>query len=529
MFKFKKQKKQAGQTESGAMCVQEELKENKDQLQDKCDDFIELKEVTNTIEKPLREKTLKKTIKLKTAIILILITVLLIEGTHLFYHLKDREFYKFVDELHTINNIIDKNYIYKTDKEYMYSNACKSFVNSLGDKHTHLISREELSSFGLGINEIFGTGCSIKMLEFEDRPGEYSFQIADVQKDSPMEKAGFLPGDEILMVNNLTSSIYYNSEEAYYNNTTPVKTDIEHALYFLAGLGDFTLVDENSESTVLCNSGLENIYGLLDMFSPQQKRDVLDRSVHIEAWRFNPETEQYDIYSATVQKAKLQAKSVSYKVLKEQNIGYLKLSAFKFGSSREFTEALRDLLYKGVDGIVLDLRGNPGGSLDEYNKIITQLIKEGPLYCCEGRDSQECVSATGKNFKTDINIAVLVNKESASASELLAANMQTHKRGVVIGERTYGKGVSQHIFELKNEHRLVLVDRFWHAMPGKLSINYTGVEPDISVEGTNLNDDNFAVYGYDTPLTEAVDYLTKKAEPKESELAKEQKDETEKS
>ena len=215
-------------------------------------------------------------------------------------------------------------------------------------------------------------------------------------------------------------------------------------------------------------------------------------------------------------------------MLKEQNIGYLTLSAFKFGSSQEFTEALRALLYEGVDGIVLDLRGNPGGSLDEYNKIITQLIKEGPLYCCEGRDSQECVSATGKNFKTDINIAVLVNKESASASELLAANMQTHKRGVVIGERTYGKGVSQHIFVLKNGNRLVLVDRFWYAMPGKLDINQTGVEPDIGVESTNLNDDNFAVYGYDTPLTEAVDYLTKKAEPKESKLAKEQKDETEK-
>ena len=531
MFKFKKQKKQADQTESGAMCVQEELKENKDLLQDKCNDFIELKETRSATKKSFRAR-MSKTIKLKTAIILILITVLLTEGTRLFYHLKNREFYKFVDELHTINNIIDKNSIYKMDKEYMYSNTCKSFVNSLGDEHTHLVNRKELSSFGLGINEIFGTGCSIKRLEFADRPGEYFFQIADIQEDSPMEKAGFLPGDEILRVNNFVSSAYYN--EVYYNNENtdydivPVKTDKEHALCFLAGLGDFTLVDEKSESTVLCNSGLENIYSLPDLLSPQQKRDVLDRSVYIEFGRFNPETERNDIYSATVQKAKLQAKSVSYKVLEEQNIGYLKLSAFKFGSSQEFTEALRALLYEGVDGIVLDLRGNPGGSLDEYNKIITQLIKEGPLYCCEGRDSQECVSATGKNFKTDINIAVLVNKESASASELLAANMQTHKRGVVIGERTYGKGVSQHIFELKNGDCLFLVDKFWYAMPGKLDINQTGVEPDVNVESTNLNDDNFAVYGYDTPLTEAVDYLTKKAEPKESKLAKEQKDETEK-
>ena len=139
------------------------------------------------------------------------------------------------------------------------------------------------------------------------------------------------------------------------------------------------------------------------------------------------------------------------------------------------------------------------------------------------------MSATGKNFKTDINIAVLVNKESASASEMLAANMKTHNRGLVVGERTYGKGVGQGVFWLKNGDCLFLVDKFWYAMPGKLDINQTGVEPDICVESTNLNDDNFAVYGYDTPLTEAVDYLTKKAEQKGNEQAEEQKNKTEKS
>ena len=158
----------------------------------------------------------------------------------------------------------------------------------------------------------------------------------------------------------------------------PVKTDVEHSLCFLAGLGDFTLIDENAESTILCNSNLENMYGLLDMLSQKQKRDVLDRSVYIEFGRFNPETERNDIYCVTVQKDKLKAKSVSYKVLKEQNIGYLKLSSFKINSSQEFAEALNTLLKAGVDGIVLDLRGNHGGSVDEYNKIITQLIKEGP-------------------------------------------------------------------------------------------------------------------------------------------------------
>lgn len=528
MFKFKKKKEQANQIELTAMHAQEVLKENKNQLKDEYASLPELNKNTNTMAESFKTRMSKK-IKLKTAIILILVTVFLVEGSHLFYYFKDRDFYKFVDELRNINNIIDKNYIYKTDKEYMYTNACKSFVNSLGDKHSSLVSKKELNSLDLGITEMFGTGCKVRMQEYEDRPGEYACQIAEIQKDSPLEKAGFLPGDEILRVNNFVSSAYYNSEEAHYNNTTPVKTDIEHALYFLAGLGDFTLINENAESTILCNSNLESVYGLLDMFSPQQKRDVLDRSVHVEAWRFNPETEQYYIYSATVQKTKLPAKSVSYKVFKEQNIGYLKLSSFKINSSQEFAEALNALLEAGVDGIVLDLRGNHGGSVDEYNKIITQLIKEGPLYYFEGYDFKECVSATGKNFKTDINIAVLVNKESASASEMLAANMKTHNRGLVVGERTYGKGVGQGVFWLKNGDCLFLVDKFWYAMPGKLYINQTGVEPDICVESTNLNDDNFAVYGYDIPLTEAVDYLAKKAEQKGNEQADKQKNKTEKS
>ena len=532
MFKFKKKKEQANQIESVAMHAQEALKENKNQLKDECASLPELNKNTNTIAESFKTRMSKK-IKLKTVIILVLITVFLVEISHLFYYFKDRDFYKFVDELRTIKHIIDKNYIYKIDREYMYTNACKSFVNSLEDKHSSLLSKKELSSFNLGITEMFGTGCKIRMLEFADRPGEYFFQIADIQKDSPLEKAGFLPGDEILRVNNFVSSAYYN--EVYYNNENtdydivPVKTDVEHSLCFLAGLGDFTLIDENAESTILCNSNLENMYGLLDMLSQKQKRDVLDRSVYIEFGRFNPETERNDIYCVTVQKDKLKAKSVSYKVLKEQNIGYLKLSSFKINSSQEFAEALNTLLKAGVDGIVLDLRGNHGGSVDEYNKIITQLIKEGPLYYFEGYDFKECVSATGKNFKTDINIAVLVNKESASASEMLAANMKTHNRGLVVGERTYGKGVGQGVFWLKNGDCLFLVDKFWYAMPGKLDINQTGVEPDICVESTNLNDDNFAVYGYDTPLTEAVDYLTKKSEQKGNEQAEEQKNKTEKS
>lgn len=532
MFKFKKKKEQVNQIDSAVMHVQEALEENKNQLKDECASLPELKETVDTMAESFKTRMSKK-IKLKTAIILILITVFLVEVSHLFYYFKDRDFYKFVDELRTINNIIDKNYIYKTNKEYMYTNTCKSFVNSLGDKHSSLLSKKELSSLDLGITEMFGIGCKVRMQKFEDRPGEYFFQIIEVQKGSPLEKAGFLPGDEILRVNNFVSSAYYDT--VYYNNENtdydivPVKTDKEHAIYFLAGIGDFTLVDENTEFTVLCNSNLENMYGLLDMFSPQQERDVLDRNVYIEFGRFNPETEQNDMYYATVQKAKLQAKSVSYKVLEEQNIGYLKLSSFKINSSQEFAQALNALLKAGVEGIVLDLRGNHGGSVDEYNKIITQLIKEGPLYCFEGYDFKECMSATGKNFKTDINIAVLVNRESASASEMLAANMKTHNRGLVIGERTYGKGVGQGIFWLKNGDCLLLVDKFWYAMPGRLGIDQTGVEPDICVESTNLNDDNFAVYGYDIPLTTAVDTLVKKAEPEGNEQTEEQKNKTEKS
>ncbi|MGN1034725.1 MAG: S41 family peptidase [Oscillospiraceae bacterium] len=532
MFKFKKKKEQVNQIELTAMHAQEVIKENKNQLKDECAGLPELNKTASVVAESFKTKMSKK-IKLKTAIILILVAVFLVEGSHLFYYFKDRDFYKFIDELRTINHIIDKNYIYKIDKEYMYTNACKSFVNSLGDKHSSLVSKKELNSLDLGITEMFGTGCKIRMLEFADRPGEYYFQITDVQKDSPLEKAGFLPGDEILRVNNFVSSAYYN--KVYYNNENtdydivPVKTDKEHSICFLAGLGDFTLVDENTEYNILCNSNLENMYGLLDMLSQKQKRDVLDRSVYIEYVRFNPETERNDIYCETVQKNKLKANSVSYKVLKEQNIGYLKLSSFKINSGQEFIQALNALLEAGVDGIVLDLRGNHGGSVDEYNKIITQLIKKGPLYHFEGCDFKECISATGKNFKTDINIAVLVNKESASASEMLAANMKTHNRGLVIGERTYGKGVGQGVFWLKNGDCLFLVDKFWYAMPGKLDIDQTGVEPDICVESTNLNDDNFAVYGYDIPLTEAVDYLTKKVEQKGSEQTDKQKNKTEKS
>jgi carboxyl-terminal processing protease len=184
-------------------------------------------------------------------------------------------------------------------------------------------------------------------------------------------------------------------------------------------------------------------------------------------------------------------KSVKYKLL-DNEIGYLKISQFQENVSDELKNAMSSLeLENGgsLRGLVLDLRNNPGGLLDEAIKVADQFIDKGLIVSVRGRTSNQSKEyyATEGDSQRDISLVVLVNKGSASASEVVAEALQDSKRATIVGSKTFGKGSVQTIIELDDGSGLKLTTAKFYAPSGR-SISDVGVTPDIIVEDNEYAD-----------------------------------------
>ena len=183
----------------------------------------------------------------------------------------------------------------------------------------------------------------------------------------------------------------------------------------------------------------------------------------------------------------IEIKSVKSKILND-NIGYLKLTSFNENSSNQIKNKLNDFKKKdGLKGYVLDLRNNPGGLLSQAIKITDFFLENGEIVSTKGRKKSENRKWFAKkgdviNGKT---LVVLINYGSASASEILAGALKDHKRAILIGESSYGKGSVQSIIPLKNKGAIRLTISKYYLPSGK-SISEVGVTPDIEVlEGSD--------------------------------------------
>src|SRR5215207_1812561 len=134
-----------------------------------------------------------------------------------------------------------------------------------------------------------------------------------------------------------------------------------------------------------------------------------------------------------------------------RKVGHVRLAGFTSGAHGEVSAAVRKLLSDGADGIVLDLRDNGGGLLNEAVLISSIFIPEGKIVATKGRARPERVyEATGGAIPAKVPVTVLVNRQSASASEIVTGALQDRKRATVVGTRTFGKGVFQEIEQLSN-------------------------------------------------------------------------------
>ena len=177
----------------------------------------------------------------------------------------------------------------------------------------------------------------------------------------------------------------------------------------------------------------------------------------------------------------IDVKSVKSKII-ENNIGYIRLTSFNENSSSQIKSKIKEFKKKEVKKYVLDLRNNPGGLLSQAVKISDFFLDNGEIVSTKSRKSYENRKYFAK--KGDLingeTLIVLINNGSASASEIVAGALKDHKRAIVIGENSYGKGSVQSIIPLKNKGAIRLTISKYYLPSGK-SISGTGITPDIEI------------------------------------------------
>ena len=348
---------------------------------------------------------------------------------------EDEGVYKGLSNFTKVLDLIERNYVDKVDSEELTNNAIEGMLKTL-DPYSAYLSPERYKELEIGTSgEFGGVGMEVAV-------ENGVLKVISPIEGSPADIAGVKPGDLITEIDGKSTRgmVVYDAVKLLRG---PKGSNVTITL---------TREGEGSRDITLT-------------------RDV----IHI--------------------------KSVRYKLL-DDGIGYIKVSQFQENVSDELTDALSKLeLDNGgsLRGLVLDLRNNPGGLLDEAIKITDEFIDKGLIVSVRGRTSDQSKEyyATKGESKRDLSLVVLVNKGSASASEVVAEALQDSNRATIVGSKTFGKGSVQTIIQLDDGSGLKLTTAKFYAPSGR-SISDVGVTPDIIVE-----DDEHA----DVQIKRAVEIL----------------------
>jgi len=205
----------------------------------------------------------------------------------------------------------------------------------------------------------------------------------------------------------------------------------------------------------------------------------------------------------TITRDVIRVKSVKFQPL-EPGYGYLRITSFQNQTGEQVLKAVSDMKKEHgseLKGLVLDLRNNPGGVLGAAVAVSDAFLEKGMIVYTEGRakDAELRYTATPSDVLNGAPMVVLVNGGSASASEIVAGALQDHKRAIIMGARTFGKGSVQTIFPMSNNSAIKLTTARYYT-PGGRSIQADGIEPDITLKAVRLVD---AEDGEDGRLKEA--------------------------
>lgn len=393
----------------------------------------------------------QKQFKLSEVIILIVITLIIgfIIGLSLFKVALEKKDIKTNNDqelkkfIDNYNYIVD-NYYGELDKKELIDKAISGMLESIDDPYTTYIDEESSNSFATTLEGSF-EGIGVEIVNDSDN----NIVVYSVIKGSPAEKAGVEPLDIIKSING--------------KNLENTETS------------EFVSIVKTSENPVIT-------------LEIKRKDETITKEIKRE---------------------KVTITSVESEIFEKQNkkIGYMYISIFANNTYSQFKKQLEELENKGIDSLIIDVRGNTGGHLTAVENILSLFLDSSHIiYQTEDKNGIEKTYSKGKETK-QYKIVILTNKSSASASEILAATMKEEYGATLVGKTTYGKGTVQELKTLPDGEQYKFTTKKW-LTPKGIWIHEKGVEADVDVEFNKDYYDN-PTHENDNQLQEAIKTILK--------------------
>lgn len=321
-------------------------------------------------------------------------------------------------KLSYLKKLIDETYLHDVKEKDLNEGIYKGYVEGLGDQYSAYYDKKETKELTESLD---GSFSGIGAVMTQDASSGV-ITITRVYDDSPAKKAGIKTGD-----------ILYRVEEK-----TVTGKDMDKVVSWIKG-------KKGTKVNLTLLRGTNS-----DKIKVTATRDVI-----------NVET-------------------VKYKVLENQ-IGYISISEFDSVTGAQFAKALKQLQKKNIEGLVVDLRNNPGGSLSTVCDILDSILPKGLIVYTKDKNGKKEEYTSDEKHRLNLPMSVLVNGQSASASEIFAGAVQDYGKAEIIGTQTYGKGVVQNLFDLKDGTCVKLTTSEYFTPKGR-NIDGKGITPDVKIE-----------------------------------------------
>lgn len=187
-----------------------------------------------------------------------------------------------------------------------------------------------------------------------------------------------------------------------------------------------------------------------------------------------------EVFDVEVTRRQIDVETVTYRML-DDNIGYIQVDEFDEVTAKQFSEALDTLIDQGMEALVIDIRDNPGGLLNVVVDMLDEILPEGVIVSVKDKNGKTEEYRSDAETKLEVPLAVLVNGNSASASEIFAGAVKDYGVGTIVGTTTFGKGIVQTIFSLNDGTGMKLTIEDYYTPSGK-SIHKIGVSPDVEID-----------------------------------------------
>lgn len=322
------------------------------------------------------------------------------------------------EKLSVLKGLIDENYIGDVDEEALEEGIYKGYIQGLEDPYSVYYNEEETKDlYETTEGEYSGIGA---VLSQDLESGVIT--LVQIYEDSPAAKAGLKDND------------------------------------ILTKVGDIEVTDMDLSEVVTYIKGEKGTDVDLTVLRGEDAEEI----------------------TVTATRDTVEAQTVKYEMLEGQT-GYLSVSEFDSVTYAQYEEALNELTAQGMTGLIVDLRNNPGGNLNTVCEMLDLVLPKGTIVYTEDKDGKRETATSDDEHQINVPMVVLVNGNSASASEIYAGAIQDYGIGKIVGTQTYGKGVVQQIFDLGDgtSVKLTIAEYF---TPSGRNIDGEGITPDVEVE-----------------------------------------------